>query len=70
MRYESWLEEVRAALDGINMPMDDWQKAFPFNFEAEHAAGTDSAEAAMKANAFWWEEQQKARPDLFRRRGL
>lgn len=58
--YESWLDEVRAALQTINMPLDDWQKIWAFDFRKEHAAGTSPGEAADKANRFWWREQNKA----------
>ena len=58
--YESWLNEVRATLDSINMHMEDWQKNWPFNFEHEFRAGTDPSKAAEKANRFWWREQNKA----------
>ena len=30
--YNRWLRDVRAALQSINMPMDDWQKAWHFDF--------------------------------------
>jgi len=58
--FESWLREVRAALQSINMPMDDWQNRWRFDFPAEHKAGADPARAAEKANRFWWHEQNKA----------
>ena len=41
--YESWLNEVRIALDSINMRMDDWQKNWSFDFEHEFRAGADPA---------------------------
>lgn len=58
--YKDWLDVVRETLDTINMPMDDWQKAFPFDFEKEYKARTDAGEAADKANRFWWHRQNKA----------
>ncbi len=30
--YETWLDRVRAALNSINMPMEDWQQSWPFDF--------------------------------------
>lgn len=58
--FEGWLSEVRAALDSINMPIDDWQKAWRFDFRREFGAGTTAKDAAMKANRFWWRQQNKA----------
>lgn len=58
--YESWLNEVRIALDSINMRMDDWQKNWSFGFEHEFRAGADPARAAERANRFWWRAQNKA----------
>jgi len=58
--YEPWLEEVKTALREINMPFDDWQTIWPFDFSKEHEAGTSSSEAARKANRFWWHQQNKA----------
>jgi hypothetical protein len=42
------------------MPMEDWQKAYPFDFLGEHDAGATPDEAAMKANRFWWHQQNKS----------
>lgn len=58
--YELWLSEVRDALHSINMPMDDWQTIWSFDFRAEYNAGTEADDAAMKANRFWWHEQNKS----------
>ena len=30
--YETWLQDVDEALKSINMPMDDWQGIWPFDF--------------------------------------
>jgi hypothetical protein len=60
MTYEIWLEEVKDALRSINMPMDDWQGVWPFDFSGEHDAGTTPNEAATKANRFWWHQQNKS----------
>lgn len=57
--FADWLGEVKAALHEVNMPFDEWQKASPFDFEKEHEAGTKPDDAAMKANRFWWYEQNK-----------
>ena len=58
--FEEWLSEVRSALESINMPMDDWQKSWQFDFPNEFGAGTTANDAALKANRFWWHQQNKA----------
>jgi hypothetical protein len=58
--YEIWLGQVRDALRSINMPIDDWQRQWPFDFSAEFEAGTGADAAAIKANRFWWREQNKS----------
>jgi hypothetical protein len=58
--YETWLKEVEEALSSINMPMDDWQKIWAFDFQHEFNAGTTANNAAMKANRSWWQHQNKA----------
>lgn len=58
--YEVWLDQVRDALRSINMPMEDWQKIWAFDFSAEYKAGTNPDATAMKANRFWWSEQNKS----------
>lgn len=58
--YQTWLREVRAALQAINMPMDQWQNSWPFDFEREYRAGTDPKTAAVNANRYWWHEQNKS----------
>jgi hypothetical protein len=60
MRYQNWLDDVRNALHSINMPMDDWQNLWPFNFSREYKSGTKPAEAAAKANRHWWHEQNRS----------
>ena len=45
--YESWLKEVDEALSSINMPMQDWQKSWAFDFRSEFAAKTTATDAAM-----------------------
>jgi hypothetical protein len=59
-RYEVWLDQVREALRSINISIEDWQGVWPFDFGAEYKAGTNSDVAAMKANRFWWREQNKS----------
>ncbi len=49
--YQAWLNEVRAALNSVNMEMDDWQNTWQFDFAGEYAAGTGPAQAAEKANS-------------------
>ena len=58
--YESWLKEVDEALSSINMPMQDWEEIWAFDFRSEFAAKTTSTDAAMKANRYWWQCQNKA----------
>jgi len=58
--YEVWLDQVRDALRSINMQMEDWQPVWSFDFPLEHKAGTTPSDAAMKANRFWWREQNKS----------
>jgi hypothetical protein len=60
LTYEIWLEQVKDALRSINMPMEDWQRVWPFDFSAEHDAGTNPDDAAMKANRYWWYQQNKS----------
>jgi hypothetical protein len=58
--YTTWLSDVRTALASINMPMDQWQNAWRFDFEREYTAGTDANVAAERANRYWWHEQNKS----------
>jgi hypothetical protein len=58
--FEIWLEQVQNALRSINMEMKDWQKVWPFDFRREHGQGADPDAAAMKANRFWWRQQNKS----------
>ena len=58
--FEAWLSEVQDALRSINMDLDDWQSIRPFDFKAEHKLGSKATDAAMKANRFWWREQNKS----------
>jgi hypothetical protein len=58
--YETWLDDVSVALDSINMPMNDWQRIWPFDFRTEFDAGTTADDAATKANRFWWRQQNKS----------
>jgi hypothetical protein len=58
--YEVWIGEVQQALRSINMSMDDWQSQWPFDFHAEYKAGTKANDAAVKANRFWWYEQNRS----------
>jgi hypothetical protein len=58
--YQVWLSRVQAALQSINMQMEDWQPIWSFDFPREHKAGTTADEAAMKANRFWWREHNKS----------
>lgn len=58
--YETWLNQVRTSLNAINMPMDDWQKTWAFDFDAEYRAGASAGQTAHKANRFWWHNQNLA----------
>ena len=58
--YKEWIAEVQEALRSINMTMDDWQTRWQFDFKAEYKAGTKPEDAAMRANRFWWFEQNKS----------
>ncbi len=60
MPYDTWLDDVRAALDSVNMPMDDWQKVWPFDFRKAFDAGTAPNAAAAQANRYWWQKQDVA----------
>lgn len=60
MTYETWLEQVKDALRSINMGIDDWQPVWPFDFSGEHDKGTDPDAAAVKANRYWWHQQNKS----------
>lgn len=57
--YETWLRNVDEALNSINMPMDDWQSIWPFDFQGAFDAGASVEDTAMKANRFWWKQQNK-----------
>src|SRR5271157_5696714 len=57
--YDVWLAKVREALDSINMRMEDWQAVSAFDFEREFAAGAFPDDAALRANRFWWLEQNR-----------
>jgi hypothetical protein len=58
--YDTWLGKVEEALSTINMPMRDWQKVWTFDFQREFDAGTAADDAAIKANRYWWQHQNKA----------
>jgi len=58
--YDVWLDHVRDALRSMNMHIEDWQGIWPFDFTAEYEMGIDPDAAAMKANRFWWCEQNKS----------
>ena len=50
MTYEAWLEEVTKALWEVNMPVEIWQRVFPFDDEASLAGGDSPLEATRKAD--------------------
>jgi hypothetical protein len=57
--FDTWLSEVKAALDSINMPSETWQAATPFDFSREFKSGSAANAAAAKANKFWWRKQNQ-----------
>lgn len=57
--YEAWLKDVEDALSSINMAIQEWQQNWHFDFEAEFKAGAAPKDAAMRANQFWWHQQNK-----------
>ena len=59
-KYEVWLDQVKDALRSINMRVEDWQPAWPFDFKSQYEAGIPADAAAMKANRFWWHQQNKS----------
>jgi hypothetical protein len=58
--YGVWLHQVRDALRSVNIHIEDWQGVWPFDFSAEYEAGANPDAAALKANRFWWREQNKS----------
>ena len=42
------------------MPFDDWQSRWRFDFRLQFESGAKANDAAMKANRFWWREQNRA----------
>ena len=59
-QFTSWLEQVKESLRSINMPMDDWQRTWEFDFRGQFEKGIPPADAAEAANRFWWHEQNKS----------
>jgi len=37
--HERWLDDVKEALRSINMPFDDWQSRWRFDFQREFDSG-------------------------------
>jgi hypothetical protein len=50
MTFEDWLNEVRTALKSINMPLDEWQRTWEFDFH-QQAQKQDWAAAWGRVNA-------------------
>lgn len=48
--YGVWLEEVQEALASINMPIEEWQRQWAFDFQREFQSSAEATDAAMKAN--------------------
>lgn len=59
--YQLWLDQVREALELNNMHMDDWQRMWPFDFQAEYKAGSKAEHTAKTVNQFWWNEYNKSK---------
>lgn len=59
-QFKTWLDQVKESLRSINMPMDDWQRTWQFDFRTQFKKGFAPADAAEAANRFWWHEQNKA----------
>lgn len=60
MTYEGWLQQVKEGLMSIDMPMEEWQSVWPFNFSRQHRAGTSPADTAGMANRYCWHQQKKS----------
>jgi hypothetical protein len=58
--YDKWILEVIEALHSINMNMDDWHHRWAFDFKKEFGLGTSPENAALKANRYWWFQQNLA----------
>ena len=58
--YEEWLDEVDAALKSISMARDQWQSIWTFDFQKAFAGGVSANDAAMKANRYWWQQQNRS----------
>ncbi len=50
----------RRRLPNGHVAMEHWQPIWSFDFPREHKAGTTPDDAAMKANHFWWRQQNKS----------
>ena len=57
--FDAWLLELKSTLDSINMPLDTWQAVTPFDFSRELKSGISANVAALKANRFWWRNQNQ-----------
>jgi hypothetical protein len=53
MTYEIWLEQVKDALRSINIPMEDWQSIWPFDFWGEHDMGRRQTKQQWKRIAIF-----------------
>src|SRR5947209_2070154 len=42
------------------MQLADWRGVWRFDFRAEYDLGTKPDDAAMKANRYWWREQNRS----------
>ena len=58
--YDVWFSSVKTALLSINMPLEEWQEQWPFDFSREYESGVPAADAAEKANRHWWFHQNRA----------
>ena len=57
---DDWSPRYNIAPTQFVPVMEDWQPIWSFDFSGEQKAGTTPDDAAMKANRFWWREQNKS----------
>ena len=58
-KYDAWLRDVQAELRSIGMGVEEWQRYWQFDFYSEFKAGTQVKRTAVKANRFWWWNQNR-----------
>jgi len=60
LSFEEWMKQVRLAFESLDMPMADWHVIGVFDYRSEFDAGVKPADAARKANRYWWQEWNKS----------